>query len=126
MKKLLRILPLTILFAVQNIAYAVSSISGLTEEAMPLKSSPVITVGYLIQLLFSLLIVFGLIYLTAKYVLPKLQVTSKGRLIEVVDRVGLEPGVSAYIIKAGGKSYLLAASSKNVQFISEIEESEEP
>lgn len=128
MKKLLQIAsPLLIFFAVLDISYAVNSISGLTEEALPIERSPVITMPYLVQLFFSLVIVFGLIYLTAKYVLPKLQVTAaKGRSIEVVDRVGLEPQVSAYIIKAGKKSYLLAVSSKNVQLISEIEESDEP
>jgi len=126
MKKFLRISsPLLINLALQSISFAVSSINGLTEEALPFERSPIITIGYLVQLFFSLLIVFGLIYLTAKYVLPKLQVSTKGRLIEVVDRVGLEPQVSAYIIKVGNRSFLLAVSGKNVQLISEIQESGE-
>jgi len=109
----------------QTAAYAVTSLSGLTEEAAGYSQSPVITIGYLMQLFLSLIVVFGLIYLTSKYVLPKFQVKSTGRLIEVIDRVGLEPQVSAYILKVRKKSWLVVASAKNVQLIDEIEESDQ-
>jgi len=124
MLKLLRAALIIIaLLAILSPSFAVTSISDLTEEAVPVRGGAIITMGYLVQLLFSLLIVFGLIYLTAKYVLPKLNIASRGKMIEVLDRVGLEPGVAAYVIKAGGRSFLVAASNKNVQLLSEIDES---
>lgn len=116
---------IAILSFFNNASYAVTSLSGLTGEAAGYSQSPVITIGYLMQLFFSLLIVFGLIYVTAKYVLPKFQVKGTGSLIEVVDRIGLEPQVSAYILRVRKRSWLVVAGSKNVEVVSEIEESDE-
>lgn len=93
----------------------------LSPEVMSVSRSPLVTVGYIIQLIFSLAIVVGLIFFASKYLLPKLQLPSSGKLIQVVDRIGLEPQVSAYIILADGKQYLIAVSNKNVTFIDKIE-----
>ncbi len=126
MKNPLKIIaPLIISIFFQKASYAVTSLSGLTGEAAGYSRSPVITIGYVMQLLLSLIIVFGLIYITAKYLLPKFQVKSTGRLIEISDRIGLEPQVSAYILKVRKRSWLVVASNKNVQLISELEESGE-
>jgi flagellar biogenesis protein FliO len=125
MKKLLRPLsPIVLSVFIQSASLAVTSLGGLTKEAMPARS-PIITIGYLMQVFISLLVVIGLIYLTAKYILPKMQVTVKGRLIEVVDRIGLEPSVAAYILRVGKRSWLVAVGNKSVQLISELKESEE-
>jgi len=122
MKKLFENLaPVIISMLFQNVSFAVTTLSGLTEEATLPTRSPVVTFGYLIQVFISLLIVVGLIYFTAKYILPKFQVGGKGKLIEVVDRIGLEPQVSAYILRVGGRSWLVVASNKNVELISELE-----
>jgi flagellar biogenesis protein FliO len=91
-----------------------------TPEAVSTLRSPLITFGYVLQLIISLAIVLGLIYFASKYILPKLQIPSSGKLIEIVDRIGLEPQVSAYIIAAQGKSYLIVVSAKNVALIDEI------
>lgn len=107
-----------------NLSIMLSSAVFAQIEASPeatLKSSPIITVSYIFQLFISLLIVFSLMYLIYKYVLPRLNVTSKSKLIEVVDRVGLEPQVAAYIIKVKDSSWLVVASNKNVSVISKIE-----
>lgn len=94
--------------------YFLSNLLATTEAAPTLGSTPLVTFGYLVQVFFSLLIVFGLIYLTARYVLPKFQIQAKGKLIQISDRVGLEPQVSAYVIKVGHVSYLAIVSSRGV------------
>lgn len=97
-------------------------IETATAETLKLQSTPIITFGYLVQVVLSLAIVLGLIYLISKYVLPRLQVTPRGKLLEVVDRIGLEPGVSTYMVKIKSKVYVLAVSSKNVELIDKLSE----
>jgi len=95
----------------------------MTTEALVLQSSPIVTMGYVVQTVISLAIVVGLIYLIARFVLPKMRVGGgTGRLIQVVDRVLIEPQVAAYIIKVGKRSWLVAASSKNVVKIADLGE----
>ena len=79
------------------------------------------TVGYVFQLILSLAIVIGLIYFSAKYLFPRLQLPSQGKLIQVVDRIGLEPQVSAYIISAYDRSYLIVVGQKSVTLIDKLE-----
>jgi flagellar biogenesis protein FliO len=93
----------------------------MTPEALVLQSSPIITVGYFMQVLLSLAIVVALIYLIAKFVLPRMQIAAPGRVIQVVDRIMLEPQVSAYILKVGKSAWLVVASSKQVARIDKIE-----
>ena len=93
----------------------------ISPETISVGSSPLVTVGYLLQLVVSLGIVVGLIYVSAKFLLPKLQLPSSGSMIQVLDRVGIEPQVSAYVISAYGKTYLVAVSNKNVTLIDKLE-----
>ncbi len=94
----------------------------MTGEALALQSSPIVTMGYVVQTIFSLAIVVGLIYAIARFVLPKMRVSGNGRLIQVVDRVLIEPQVAAYIIKVGKKSWLVASSNKNIEKIADLGE----
>lgn len=94
----------------------------MTPEALVLQSSPIVTVGYVMQTIISLAIVIGLIYVIARFLLPKMRVSGAGRLVQVVDRVLIEPQVAAYIIKVGKRSWLVAASSKNVAKIADLGE----
>lgn len=107
------------------LSFAVENVDMLTSEAMLAQRAPVISFGYLMQVFFSLLIVAAFLYLTAKYALPKLKVAGAGKMIEVMDRVGLEPQVTAYVLKVGSRSWLVVSSNKNVQLISELEESDQ-
>lgn len=105
-----------------SMALAVDSFNFKTFEAANLESpTPIITFAYLMQLFFSLLIVFGLIYITAKFVLPKFKIDSSGKFIRVIDRVTIEPQVSTYILKAGRSQYLIGVSNKNITLIDKIE-----
>ncbi len=83
--------------------------------------SPGITVGYVMQVFISLLIILGLIYIIAKYLLPRLQISAKGKLIQVIDRIGLEPQVSAYIIKVQEKAWLVLVSNKQIAPLGQVE-----
>jgi flagellar biogenesis protein FliO len=97
-----------------------STLLGASTEALALHTSPIMTVGYFMQVLFSLAVVLGLIFVIAKYLLPKLRVATIGRVIQVVDRVMLEPQVTAYILKVGKRSWLVVASNKAVHSVAEV------
>lgn len=97
----------------------------LTIEALTLNKTPIVTFGYIMQVAISLLVVLGLIYLTSKYLLPRLQVNPKGKLLEVLDRVGLEPQVTAYVLKFKKNLYVVGVSNKNVSLIDKLKEGEE-
>ncbi|HVN67704.1 MAG TPA: hypothetical protein VMT55_04960 [Candidatus Sulfotelmatobacter sp.] len=88
---------------------------------MVLQQSPIVTFGYVVQVVFSLAIVLALIYFSAKLLLPRLRGPVKGSLIQIVDRVYLEPQVASYVLKVGRRSWLIVASSKNVEKIAELE-----
>jgi len=92
----------------------------MTYEALVLQKTPIVTFGYIVQVALSLAIVLVLIWVTAKYLLPRMQMTPKGKNIEVLDRVGIEPQVTIYHIKANGREYLLGVGGKNVALIDKI------
>lgn len=94
----------------------------MTQEALAFQSSPIMTAGYLMQVSLSLAIVLGLIYVIARFILPKLKISTTGKIIQVVDRVLLEPQISAYILKVGKKAWLVVASSKGVAKIDQVGE----
>lgn len=93
----------------------------ITPEVITVGRSPLITFGYIVQLLVSLAIVVGLIYFAAKYLTPKLNLGSTGQMIKIKDRIFLEPQVSAYIISAQDMNYLIVVSNKGVTLIDKLE-----
>ena len=103
-------------------AWAAESTLFATIEAPSFSSSPLVTVGYVIQLLLSLLVVFLLIYVSAKYLLPKLQPKSRSRYLEVLDRLVMEPQVTAYVLKFRSKSWVVVISNKQVTRLDAISE----
>jgi flagellar biogenesis protein FliO len=94
----------------------------MTSEALVLQSSPIVTAGYVMQVVVSLAVVVGLIYVIARFVLPKMRVAGTGRVIQIVDRVMIEPQIAAYILKVGKKSWLVASSNKNIEKIADLGE----
>jgi len=105
----------------KTISFAAVEGVELTKEAPTLKGSPVLTLGYVFQVFISLLVVIGLIYVVARFLLPKLQMPSRGRLIQIVDRIGLEPQVSAYILKVKDKSWLIVTSKGSVEVVDKVD-----
>lgn len=93
-----------------------------TLESLKLTHTPIVTFSYIMQILFSLLVVLGIFYVASRYVLPKLQFKNKGTELELEDRLGLEPQVSAYVIKRKNKRWLIAVSSKNITVVDKLEE----
>jgi flagellar biogenesis protein FliO len=95
----------------------------LTFEGLALQRSPLITFSYVMQVFLSLLIILALIYVTAKFLLPKFKITGiSGKLIKIVDRIYLEPQVSAYILKVGKLAWLIVVSNKQISRIDRLEE----
>jgi len=93
----------------------------MTPEALTLQTSPIITFGYVMQVIFSLAVIVAFIYVIGRFVLPKLKITPTGKIIQVVDRAFLEPQVSAWILKVGKKAWLVVISNKQVAKIDEVE-----
>ncbi len=118
-------LPLRIITSIAILfqtAYAVEPKFFSSAESSVGQVSPIISFGYIMQLLFSLLVVFGFIYVTAKYLLPKIKTSTKGYYLSVIDKVVLEPQVSSYIIKAGKSSWLVIVSNKHIAKIDKLDE----
>ena len=80
------------------------------------------SIGYFIQLLLSLAVVFGFLYVTSKYLLPKLKTSSKSEHIQLADRLVVEPQVTLYIVKAAARSWLISVSNKAVTVIDKFED----
>jgi flagellar biogenesis protein FliO len=93
----------------------------ISPEVLAASRTPLVSAGYIMQLIISLAIVVGLIYFFARYLLPKLQLPSSGNLIQIKEKIGLEPQVSAYIISVREKSYLVVVSNKGVTLIDKLE-----
>ncbi len=94
----------------------------MTAEAIALQTTPIITFGYIVQVFLSLLIVLGFIYVAARFILPKFKMGNSGKFIQVLDRVSLEPQVSAYILKVGKSAWLITVSNKNIARIDKIDD----
>ena len=93
----------------------------MTSEALALQTTPIITFGYFMQVLLSLMVVLGLLFIAARYVLPKFKISNSSGLIKVVDRVYLEPQVAAYLLKVGQGSWLITVSNKNICRIDRVD-----
>ncbi|MFA5839548.1 MAG: flagellar biosynthetic protein FliO [Candidatus Margulisiibacteriota bacterium] len=93
----------------------------MTLEALSLETTPIITFGYVMQVIISLFIVMGFIWLAAKYLLPRLKSSDAGKIIKVLDRAYLEPQVTAYLLRIGDKTWLVGASNKNITLIDKID-----
>jgi len=98
----------------------------MTQEPLVLQTTPIITFGYVMQVFFSLLIVLAIIYVVGKFVLPKLKTGTTGRLIKIIDRVYLEPNVSAYVLRVGKSAWLIAVNRQNIVRIDKIDEESVP
>ncbi|MBN2057366.1 MAG: FliO/MopB family protein [Candidatus Saganbacteria bacterium] len=98
-----------------------STLFAASPEALVLQRTPIVTFGYVMQVFFSLLVVLALLYFIARFVLPRMKLSSSGKLIKVLDRVYLEPQVSAYLLQVGRDAWLIAASNKNITRIDKVD-----
>jgi flagellar biogenesis protein FliO len=94
----------------------------MTSEAITLQTAPIITFSYIMQVIFSLLIVLTFIYLISKFLLPRLKESSSGKLIKVLDRIYMEPQVAAYVLKVGKTAWLVGVSNKHFTRIDKLDE----
>jgi len=93
-----------------------------TEEALKLPASPGLGFGDVINMFFFLAVVLGIIYLSTKFLLPKMKLSGTGKLISILDRVPLEPNVSLYVIQIGTKKWFIGVGQKNITRIEQLDE----
>lgn len=120
-----RLVSVILLSFLERSAFAAESGFFFSPEAsanVSTVSSAAVSIGYVIQLLFSLLVVLGFLYLTAKYLLPKIKTSNKSEHITLADRLVVEPQVTLYIVKTANKSWLISVSNKAVTVIDKLEE----
>ncbi|PIS29411.1 hypothetical protein COT42_05530 [Candidatus Saganbacteria bacterium CG08_land_8_20_14_0_20_45_16] len=94
----------------------------MTTEALAFQTAPVVTFGYLAQVVFSLLVVLALIVLAAKYLMPRFKINPSGKTIQIVERVFLEPQVSLCLVKVEGKRWLIGLGNKQLFKIDRLDD----
>ena len=92
----------------------------MTTEALAFQQPAVLSAGAIFQGIVSLAIVLAVIWVIAKYLLQKLKIPSSSKIIQIVDRVYLEPQVTSYILKAGCDSWLVVVSNKQIAKIDKV------
>jgi flagellar protein FliO/FliZ len=79
-------------------------------------------VTMLLETILALGLVCGLAYLVFRFALPRLNaVRSSNSMVRVVDRVGLDPRKSLYVVEVAGRWFLIGASEAGVHLVSELE-----
>ncbi|HEX8721610.1 MAG TPA: flagellar biosynthetic protein FliO [Pyrinomonadaceae bacterium] len=76
----------------------------------------------LLETLLALGLVCGLAYFVFRLALPRLNaVRSANSMVRVVDRVGLDPRKSLYVVEVAGRWLLIGASEAGVHLVSELD-----
>ena len=76
----------------------------------------------LLETMLALGLVCGLAYLVFRIALPRLNaVRSANSMVRVVDRVGLDPRKSLYVVEVAGRWLLIGASEAGVHLVSELD-----
>ena len=76
----------------------------------------------LLETLLALGLVCGLAYLVFRLMLPRLNnIRSANSMVRVVDRVGLDPRKSLYVVEVAGRWLLIGASEAGVHLVSELD-----
>jgi flagellar protein FliO/FliZ len=79
----------------------------------------------IIQTIFALVIVCGLIYVTFRVILPRLsEISFSNGAIRIIERTQIDARKSLLVIEVGGRWMLIATSENNVNLISELSEKE--
>jgi flagellar biogenesis protein FliO len=103
-------------------AFAFADESIVSSAELGLKTSPVISFGYVIQLIFSLLIVIGILYAGARFILPRFNLVGEKGLINILDRKFMDAQSTAYILAVGKKKWLIVIAKGQVARIDALEE----
>ncbi|HEV2861530.1 MAG TPA: flagellar biosynthetic protein FliO [Pyrinomonadaceae bacterium] len=79
-------------------------------------------VTMLVETMLALGLVCGLAFLVFRFALPRLStVRSANSMVRVVDRVGLDPRKSLYVVEVAGRWLLIGASEAGVHLVSELD-----
>ncbi|MDB1928886.1 flagellar biosynthetic protein FliO [Clostridium tertium] len=78
----------------------------------------------IIKLIFTLVVVLGLMYLVFKISGNRLNKINEGKYIKVLERVQISKDTSIVVLKIGKKGYIMSSSNNNTEKIDEISEEE--
>lgn len=118
-----------LLLAPQGIAGVTSNVlgagnaAGFTPQVSYLASSTT-AVKYIAKAFFYIVLIMGLFFLAAKYLLPRSGFNIGSEQFKVIRKVSLETQASVYLVQAGKKYLLIGVGGKQVSFLKEISEEE--
>lgn len=78
----------------------------------------------IIKLLFALLVVFSLMYLTFKLSGEKINKMNEGKYIKILERTQISRDSSIAVVKVGKKGYILSTSNNKVEKLDDLTEEE--
>ncbi|GAA0107110.1 MULTISPECIES: flagellar biosynthetic protein FliO [Clostridium] len=78
----------------------------------------------IIKLIFTLVVVLGLMYLVFKISGNRLNKINEGKYIKVLEKVQISKDTSIVVLKIGKKGYIMSSSNNNTEKIDEISEEE--
>lgn len=78
----------------------------------------------IIKLVFTLIIILGLIYLSYKLSNDKLSKYTQNKYIKILERTQISKEAYILIVKVGEKGYILSVTNNNVEKLSELTQDE--
>ncbi len=76
--------------------------------------------GLFFRLIFSLLFIVGIAFITMKFLRKNMKVLSSGVNIRVLDQYSFSMNKGVYITQIAGKTYVLGVTDNNISLITEI------
>ena len=77
------------------------------------------------QMILSLIVVCGIVYLTFRVVIPRISgYQFSDSIIKIVEKIPIDAKKSLCVIKVGGRWMLIGTSENNISLISELNEPE--
>ena len=78
----------------------------------------------ILQLVFTLTFILGLIYLSLKYGGTKLQSIQNGRYIKIIERVPVTKDNYLLVVKMGEKGYVITSAAGKIDILKDLDEDE--
>lgn len=107
-----------------NSVLAASSALNIDTSLEPQVIQPPSMFSLLIRLVFSLLFISAIAYLTMKLLKKNMKVLSAGVNIKVLDQYAFSMNKGLYITQIAGKVYVLGVTDHNINLLTEITDSD--
>ena len=73
-----------------------------------------------IKVIFTLVFILCLIYLSLRYGGGKLQSLQRNKYLKIIERIGLSKDNSLFVIKMGEKGYVVSSSQNKIQVLLDV------